>query len=311
MTRLRVPRAKTKPRDYTKLPWTELFRCEYPTRKAKELIESGIKLEDLRDYLFADLRMDYRKANLLVEAYKNESGIVKNDNEILLTISTPICENQCIMCDRNIFRRTNKNFKKYFNCLKQEVKATREIILKRGFFVKSVCLTGNALVFSAEQLDELLGLCTYTLNEICIELSDAKLVTNEKLDVLKKYPNIRFIFNALTFNMITSRLLNKHFEANKVKDYVKKIVDYGFDISVRLAVGICGESDLKLSRSLKFALEVGASCIDLYALTCPKLKNKEIASEDRYPEIRKINDYAYEFLIEQKYSPYFLYLTDV
>lgn len=311
MPKLRIPKAKEKPKDFSKMPWTEDFRVEFPTQKVAQIVNSGVPINDVRDYLFAEKHMDFRKSNLVVEAYKSECCIVRNDNEVLLNISVPICENQCSNCDRQIYKRTNKCFKDYFDALLFDVIATREIILKRGYFVKSVCFTGNVLVFSAEELSKLLSLCAYTLNEICIELSDAKLITEQKMAVLRKYPNVRFILNALTFNMVTLRVLNKHFEFREVYDYLKLIISNGFDISVRLVVGIGKERELQLGRNLKYAIELGASCIDLYSMHCPKIKNAKLPTEDRYPAIRRLHEYSNDFLLEQRYSPYFLYCSDI
>ena len=53
MTRLRIPRVVPKPKDYSKLPWTEEFRDKFPTRKAEKYFAENMKYDDLRDFLFA------------------------------------------------------------------------------------------------------------------------------------------------------------------------------------------------------------------------------------------------------------------
>lgn len=311
MQKLRIPVPKEKPKDFSKMPWTEELRTEYPARVLSKYVEGGVEIDDLRDYLFAEKLVDYRKANLLVKAYQNEQGIVRNDSEILLEIAVPICSNQCSNCDRQLYKKTHKCYKDYFENLLKEVIATRQLILKKGYFVKSVCFTGNVLVFSPEELEKLMNNCAYTLSEICIEVSDAFLITPEKLAVLKKYNNVRFILNALTFNLVTLRTINKHFEYKDIKDNVRLAVDSGFDVSARLVVGLGKERDLQLSRNIKLAIELGANCIDLYARHCPKITQKPLDDPSKIAQQRQLHEYANDYILEQNFVPYYLYCTEV
>lgn len=312
MSKLRIPKTKVKPKDFSKLPWTEEFRTEFPTNVVGKFVEGGVEIDEMRDFLFAEKLMDFRKANLLVDAYKNEQKVVRNDNEILLEVAVPICENQCANCSRVMYKKSSSFYKSYYKSLIKDILGTREIILKKGYFVKSVCFTGNLMVFEPEEIENLMSLCAYTINEICIELSAASFVTQEKLDVLKKFSNIRFIINALTFNTITLRSINKHFEFKDVSETLKMIVANGFEMSIQLVVGLCKERDLQLSRNLKMAIELGASCIDLYACGCPKNCNKEcLCDQEKIQMQRRLHEYANDFLLELGFSPYFLYCSEV
>lgn len=311
MPKLRIPKIKIKPKDFTKLPWTEEFRTKYPTEIVAKVIEKGVTFDDLRDYLFVERHMDFRKANLLVSAFHQQFGIVRNDSEVLLEICVPICDNQCSNCDRTIYKRTNKNFTQYFDALLCEIDATRKMIRRKGYFIKAVCFTGNVLVFSPKELEELFTRVAYPLCEICVEISDAQHITREKLDVLKKFINVRLILNALTFNMVTLRSINKHFELRQVGKNLDLLHEYPFILNVSLVVGMGKERDLQLMRNLRFAIELGANCVDLYSRHCPKITVKPCSDIQQIASQRKILEMVGDFMTEQKFKPYFLYCTEV
>lgn len=311
MPKLRIPKIKFKPKDFTKLPWTEEFRVQFPTQVASKIVEGGIQFDDLRDYLFVERHMDYRKANLIVNAYQHESGIVRNDSEVLLEICVPICDNQCINCDRTTYKRSHKCFNDYFNALISEIKATREMIRRKGYFIKAVCFTGNVLAFAPSELEELFSLIAYPLCEICVEISDARHVTREKLEVLKKFMNVRFIINALTFNMVTLRNINKHFELRQIGQNLELLKRYGFLLNVSLVVGLEQEHELQMKRNLKIAIELGADCIDLYSRFCPKVTPSTITDIQQIATQRKLLEVVHDYMTENRYKPYFLYCTEV
>ena len=310
MPRGRILKAVPKPKDFGKMPWTEEFRATHPTKILAKYVDNGVRLDDLRDFLFAEKLVDFRKANLMVDVYKNEQGIVRNDSEVLLEVNVPVCENQCADCDQVRFKRTHKCYKNYFDALLKDVMATRELIIKKGYFVKSVCFVGNVMVFDCDELEKLMSMCAYALSEICVEVSDVGLVTEEKLQVLKKF-NVRFVLNALTFNTVTLRLLNKHSHIRDVLPVVQQIVKHGFDLTIRLAVGIGKERELQLGRNIIASIEMGADNIELYARACPKLGNVKNLEADKVPYQRKLHEYVNDYMLEQGFTPFFLYCTEV
>ena len=311
MPKLRIPKVKVKPKDFTKLPWTEEFRVKYPTQIVGKIVEGGVSCEDLRDYLFVEKHMDFRKANLLVSAYQQEAGIVRNDSEVLIEICVPICDNQCSNCNRITYKRTHKCYSQYYDALVSEIQATRDMIRKKGYFVKAVCFTGNVLAFAPDEIEEIFALVAYPLCEICIEVSDAKHITREKLDILKKFANVRFILNALTFNMVTLRSINKHFELREIRSNLELLREYDFALNIRLVVGMGKERDLQLMRNLKLSMEFGANCIDLFARFCPKIHNAPMLEQSKVATQRKIQEMVNDYMMEQKFTPYFLYCSEV
>ncbi|MBQ7978127.1 MAG: radical SAM protein [Clostridia bacterium] len=313
MTRLRIPRVVPKPKDFSKLPWTEEFRDKFPTRRVAENAQN-IAFEDLRDYLFAEKHVDYRKAKLLTDALKSEKGIVRNDNEILLTVNFPFCEWRCMNCKRNMYQKEKCSdaYMYYFDAIMREIELTREIIKKKCFIVKAICFTGNILALDEPEMEKVLSACTYSLSEMSIELGSPRLVTRSKLEILKKYNVTRIIVNALTYNTVTLRKLCRRYEFKDIYEYYKLIAEYGFDLSVELTMGLLGERELQLKRNIELAIELGANCIDLYSRCCPYDNSLEpLTNPQEISKIRKTLEFANEKMAELGFNPYFLYCTEV
>ena len=314
MTRLRIPKVVPKPKDYSKLPWTEEFRDKFPTRKAEKYFTENMKYDDLSDFLFAEKHVDFRKAGLLVDALKADKGIVRNDNEILLTINLPFCEWRCVNCKRNMYQRNKclDAYMYYIDALIKEIQLTREIIAKKCYIVKAICYTGNLLALDVPELEKVLSQCTYSLSEINIELGNPKFITREKLEILKKYNVSRIIVNALTFNTVTLRKLCRRYEFKDVYDCYKMIAEFGFELSIELCAGLLNEHELQLKRNIKLAVELGATCIDLYSRFCPMGNNLEpLTNQDAINEQRKILETAGNFMKSIGFKPYFLYCTEI
>ena len=314
MTRLRIPKIVPKPKDYSKIPWTEEFRGKFPTRLVEKYLDNDIAEEDFRDFLFAEKHLDFRKSLVLVETLKNERGFVRNDNEILLTINLPFCEWRCVDCKRNMYKKDKCSdaFLYYFDALMKEIKFTREIIKKKCYLVKAVCFTGNLLALDESGITKILESCTYTLSEICVELGNLKFATKSKLAILKKYNVNRIIVNALTFNTVSLRKLCRRYEFKDIYENYKMIAEFGFDLSIELGVGIQDEHEIQLMRNIQLAIELGANCIDFYSRCCPYCSEiNELTDIKSISKQRKLLEIVNETMQKHGFIPYFLYCTEV
>ena len=257
--------------------------------------------------------MDYRKSTLVARAYKSIQGIVKNDNEILLEINIPFCECKCIDCKKNIYLRskTQDVYLYYIDALIKELNQAREIIKKKCYIVKAVCFKGNLLALDEKDITKLMDICRYPLSETCIELGNPKILTKEKLDIIKKYGNVRVIINALTYNTVTLRKLCRHYEAKDLVDYYKLLQSYNFDLTVNIVAGLLGEKRLQAERNITTALEYGANCINIYSRYCPDNIKEEATDIKEIADQRKTLEGVSEFMFKQGFMPYYLYCTEV
>lgn len=314
MTNFRLPKAKPKPKNYANLPWTENFRCKYPAQKVKELLkDKNLKNDDIIKELTFYGEWDRDKAELVKEFLDNEVQIVKNDQEVNLVINIPFCAWRCFNCNNVMYDKIKEQdiYPYFFDALLKEIVAAKQIIKNKYYIVKNIVFTGNLFALENEKIEELFRALNYTFSTIIVEMGSPKFVTEEKLDLLKKYNVNRIIINELTFNTQTLRKLCRRFEFKDLYDAYKLFVGYGFEISFELSVGLLDEKELKLSRNLELACELGASNIDLYAVRCPYITEPAITNKNHINEIRALLDFANRFMLKHGYKPYFLYCSEI
>lgn len=159
-----------------------------------------------------------------------------------------------------------------------------------------------------DKIEAIFKILNYPFCTISVELDSLESVTEEKLLILKKYGVQRIIINSLTFNTQTLRRLCRRFEFKDVYEVYKLFVSFGFETSFELVVGLLDENELKLERNLNLACELGASNIDLFSSHC---KNIEEINRKDIKEIRKLWDFANNFMLEKGYKPYYLFCSEL
>ncbi len=299
-------------RAFLKLPWTYEFRSEFPTHHAYNYLEDK-DFEKLQDFLFAEKLVDFRKAKLISQVLKNEIGIVKNDNEVILTINLPFCEYKCTNCKRCFYRRDNiEEYAAYFGALCREVEQIREIIKQKCYFVKALCYTGNLLALDTIDIEKLLSMCDFPLSEINVEIDNPLFITKEKLAILKKYGVNRLICNILSFNTVSLRKLCRHYEFKDIYPAFKMIAEFGFGTSFGIVIGFETEQELQIKRNLNLAVELGASSIELYSRFCPyETEIDSLTDPNSIIFQRKNLAFSYDVMMSLMFVPYFLYCTEV
>ncbi len=314
MARFHLPKAKTKPKDYSQFPWTEEFRCKYPVQKVIEMMDSEqISLEKLVNHLHFYRNWDRDKAELVKEAVLNETKLIKNDQEINIVINIPFCGFRCFNCN-NVMYEKDKNqdiYPYFFEALKKEIESTKEIIKNNYYIVRNLCFTGNLLALETDKIEWLLKSLNFTFCNIFVELGAPTFVVPEKLEILKKYNVSRIIINALTFNTISLRKLCRRFEFKDFYKAYKIILSFGFETSFEMVVGLLDEKELRLTRNLELACDLGASNIDIYANHCRNITEANITKQQFIEEKRRLFDVANKFMLKRGYKPYFLYMSEI
>ena len=133
MTRFRIPKNPALSKDYTKCPWIPETQVQNPTQFAHKVLNDGVQLDNLRDYLFLDLHLDRRKADLLARTVKQQGHIVRNDNEVMMTINIPFCAWRCFNCQRVMYQisKSEDVYEYYFDNLMREIELSRAIIARK------------------------------------------------------------------------------------------------------------------------------------------------------------------------------------
>jgi oxygen-independent coproporphyrinogen-3 oxidase len=114
---------------------------------------------------------------------------------------------------------------------------------------------GTPTILSAEQLDKLLSVIDYNVNEFTCECGRPDTITKEKLDVLRKHGVTRISINPQTFCNKTLKEIGRNHTSKDILEAYKLALNYNFSINMDLIAGLGNETLLTFKKSLNKAIE--------------------------------------------------------
>ncbi len=294
------------------LPWGALTGIR-PTKLLYELRnEENGSLILATNRLVKEFYVSPAKAEIAKDIINNQSCIEKNDKLVNLYIHIPFCPSRCNYCS---FISTGIDhcehlLQPYLDALIKEIHATKEMIARNSYIVKTVYIGGGTpTVLSAEQLDFLLSAIGYKPKEFTVESGRPDTITADKLDVLKKHGVTRICINPQTFIDSTLKRIGRNHTSKDVIEAYKLALPYGFDINMDLIAGLEGEKLPQFKKSLDQALQLHPHNITIHTLSIKRASRlHEFKGETSTAEqTTKMVDYATKKLYSEGYKPYYLY----
>ena len=293
------------------LPWGSLTGVR-PTKFARDLIEYGEAKEHIipeiltRDYFVAE-----DKARLVGRILKNQKGIIRNDNLIDLYINIPICPTRCLYCSfiSSELKFVQDKVDEYINCLIKEIDAVRDIIKEKSYIVRNIYIGGGTpSVLTAGQLERLINKLHFPVNEFTVECGRPDTITEEKLDVLKKYGVTRISINPQTFCEATLKRIGRRQKNEQVLESYMHALEREFVVNMDIIAGLPGEKLGIFKRTIKTLLELAPHNITVHTLSVKrgaKLCDDTSVLDER--DVDKMVDFAESELAKNGYNPYYLY----
>lgn len=295
-----------------KLPWGSLTGIR-PTKLYYELIK-----ENKCDYMKAlneliyKFGVSYEKAMLTKEIMKNQSFVIKNDNLVDLYVNIPFCPSKCYYCSfiSLPISKCSEQLEPYLNALIHEIEETKKLIERKNYIVQSIYIGGGTpTVLSAEQLDRLLNVIDYNVDEFTVECGRPDTITKDKLDVLKNHGVTRISINPQTFCNKTLKEIGRSHTANDILEAYKLALPYDFVINMDLIAGLGHETLTTFKKSLNKAIEYSPDNITVHTLSIKRGSelNESKAETVDDSEVAKMVEYSHKALTDAGYKPYYLY----
>ena len=294
------------------LPWGSLTGIR-PTKLYYELIkennDDSIKAFNI---LINDFKVDFYKALMVREIINNQKFIIKNDNIVDLYVNIPFCPSKCYYCSfiSQPIDKCSHLLDAYLDALIKEINDSKKLILQKNYIVRSVYIGGGTpTVLTAEQLDKLLSVLNFNVNEFTVECGRPDTITKEKLDILKKHNVSRISINPQTFSDKTFKLIGRSHSSSNIFNAYKMAIEYNFIVNMDLIAGLGNEKFNTFKNSLEKTLECAPDNITIHTLSFKnssnlKINGGEVSETD---EVRKMINYSVEKLKEFGYKPYYLY----
>lgn len=294
------------------LPWGALTGIR-PTKLIRDMIDKG----EVKPYLASEALQKFfyvstQKANLVANILKNQKCIIRNDNLIDLYVNIPICPSRCLYCSfisHQINSLGQEKIEEYLNCLEKEINAVKEIISKKAYIVRTIYVGGGTpSVLNEGQLERLLKLLNFPVDEFTVECGRADTLNNEKLEILKKYGVTRLSINPQTFCQATLKRVGRNVSNEQIFNAYSLALEKGFVVNMDIIAGLPKEKFGTFKKTISTLLELYPHNITIHTLSVKRgadLKWQTDILDDK--DIEKMIDFGQKTLMENGYKPYYLY----
>lgn len=294
------------------LPWGSLTGIR-PTKLVRDMIEKG----QIKEYLAAETLekmffVSTSKAKLIANILKNQKCIIRNDNLIDIYINIPICPTRCVYCSfisHKLSSLGDDKIEKYLYCLEKELTAVKQIIADKAYIVRTIYVGGGTpSVLNESQLERLLKMITFNVDEFTVECGRADTITENKLEILKNFGVTRISINPQTFCQATLKRIGRNVSINEVLQAYSMALEKGFVVNMDMIAGLPQEKFSTFKKSMKTLLELYPHNITIHTLSLKRaadLKWQPQLLNDK--DVEKMIDYSYKVLSENGYKPYYLY----
>lgn len=263
-----------------------------------------------------------KKTSLAIEVMKRENKIIalSDKNSYSLYVSIPFCPSRCSYCSfvSHSVERASDLINPYVDFLCKELRKNAEIADLLNLKLETVYFGGGTpTALSANQLSKILSVINEcfdltALREYTVESGRPDTVTEEKLEVLKKYEVTRISINPQTFNdKVLEKIGRRHNSEQTVKAY-ELARNNGFNnINMDLIAGLNSDTLQSFKNSIDTAVSLKPQSITVHNLALKSgaylVTNNENYNLSDKTIAAKMIDYSYEKLSESNYYPYYMY----
>ncbi len=294
------------------LPWGSLTGIR-PTKLVRDMIDKG----QTKDYLVCETLQNKfyvspSKAKLVANILKNQKCIIRNDNLIDLYVNIPICPSRCLYCSfisHQLSTLGQEAVNKYLDCLEKELDAVKEIIANKAYIVRTIYVGGGTpSVLSEQQLERLMNMLNFSVDEKTVECGRADTITEAKLDILRRYGVTRISINPQTFCQATLKRIGRNHTNTQILNAYSMALEKGFIVNMDIIAGLPSEKIGTFKKTVNTLIELYPHNITVHTLSVKKgaeLKDQTEILDSK--NINKMIDFAYEILDKNGYKPYYMY----
>lgn len=302
------------------LPWGTLTGIR-PTKIPMAMLEEGRSNVEIADYMRSTYLCSNGKTALAISIANREKEILKAldyEEGYSLYVGIPFCPSICLYCSfsSSPVKLWEKRMEEYLEALFRELEFLGRAYAKRKLNTIYVG-GGTPTTLTAGQLDRLLSCLEEHfdyrfLKELTVEAGRPDSVTPEKFRVLKKHGVMRVSVNPQTMNQATLDLIGRQHTVEQTKEAFYMAREAGFDnINMDLIVGLPGESLEEVRHTLEELRVLDPDSITVHSLAIKRATRLALFRE-KYQEMglensQEIMDLAYQYCVEQKAYPYYLY----
>ncbi len=302
------------------LPWGTLTGIR-PVKIAMTKLLSGSKEAEVSEYMKDTYLASDQKVELSLEIAKRELELLSSidyEKGYSLYIGIPFCPTTCLYCSFTSFpiSQWEKRMDDYLEALWKEMKFTAGRMA--GRILDTVYVGGGTPTsLSAGHLEILMSRLKETFDftnvkEFTVEAGRPDSITEEKLQVLKKYGVTRISINPQTMKEETLKVIGRRHTVEMVKDRFHLARSLGFDnINMDLIIGLPGEDLEDVRRTMEEIKSLGPDGITVHTLAIKRAARLNMYKE-QYGDLKitgtqEMVDLTASCARSMGQEPYYLY----
>lgn len=291
-----------------------------PAKNVRELFEEGYSEKEIAEIFKNVYEVSDEKTELAMRVAENEKALLESigKNSISLYIGIPFCPTRCVYCSfvSTDIRVSGKYMDDFVNKLLLEIDKTAEIVKKIGAYIENIYIGGGTPTTLStdhfkrifERLSRYFDLAS--LREFTVEAGRPDTISEEKLEVLKKYGVNRISINPQTMNDNTLKKIGRSHSSEMIYRAYGSARKIGFDvINMDLIAGLPDESPDMFKNSLDKVIQMGPENITVHSLCLKraarfKMTDNELAKAEYMNEMLS---YTQRIMDKKGYEPYYMY----
>lgn len=293
-----------------------------PAKIARDLLNTGLGLKEMKAVLTKQYFVSPKKATLLGNIAKNENRIIKQigENTCSLYISIPFCPSRCSYCSFVSYstKRLLSLIPDYLAKLLYEVENTLRLINELGQRLVSIYIGGGTpSILTPDQMRLLLGTINDNtdlskVKEYTFEMGRPDTVTEEKVRIAIEYGVNRISINPQTLNDAVLETIGRNHTVEQFYSAYNIARDAGINcINTDLIAGLPGESPASFQQTVDGIMKLHPENVTVHTFCVKKaadiLKDETNVYSPFDPNVGKCVDYAQVSAKNNGYVPYYMY----
>lgn len=287
-----------------------------PTKVVRRLLALGYSYDEIKKIMQEFLLVKEEKIDILIEVVKKELEFLDREH-INLYIGIPFCPTKCKYCSfasYEIGSGVGRYYKDFVKTLLKEIELIGKFLKEEKFKISSIYIGGGtpSTLTEKDLEDILVAVNTHIdmedVREFTFEAGREDTLTDEKLEIAKKYGVDRISLNPQTFKVETLKKVNRRFDRENFERYYRKAKEIGFIINMDIIVGLPDETTEDVLYTFNELEKFDIENLTVHTLAFKRASNLFKESQERVELDGKIITKAIDELIKKKdMHPYYLY----
>lgn len=296
-----------------------------PTKLLHQKMRDGIPIDQAHQQLKEDYLITDEKISLMQKIVDRQLSVVPDlyelKNEVSIYIGIPFCPTKCAYCTFPAYAINGRqgSVDSFLGGLHYEISKIGKWLKDNEINITTVYYGGGTPTsITAEEMDMLYERMyesfpnVQQIREITVEAGRPDTITEEKLNVLKKWNIDRISINPQSYIQQTLKAIGRHHTVEETVEKFHLARKMGMNnINMDLIIGLPGEGVEEFTHTLNETEKLMPESLTVHTLSFKRAsemtKNKQRYKVAERSEVEKMMNLAEEWTSKHGYVPYYLY----